>query len=635
MAVTSDALAPILPSGIARMDWNESGPTTGLSVSGRFDANRLKLGGIDLGQSVTLSLLPAALSGDLLIPVKVDIPAATGSISFLNGDQTVAIQGRLEKLSIDGRIIIPLTDIDSSRLEIAPEKFQVVVGAAISISPVVAGVKPNFLDSKLAVLNDTEVRIGKNNKSGTAILTATTLLLAQPVIKIGDNGTQNPATIDLKSEGMARIRYDLDSSKSVLVQAKLSATNITFNLLGPEPKVLDLGGDQISNPTVSLKRISIEIDQLSAVKVERAELEKLSINASRLTKTLPAGATEGMTYSGALTRPFTLDMARAGRVSVGDAIVLGGFELNLLDLSIGDASVNLGGGINVAHGTLTLRTQQVREVELLGRRLQQVKGAQLTVEGKVAIHSPSMSINDAVDTRISLNLDGTEGSLNGAGSLKFGTFTGSARSQLVIKFDCRNTGQLNVEMETNLLVGGGDFQARMENGKFSADGATGPIAAAAHSLDPNTGCDNPSIKHVVQKQGEWWTDGICSKGLEFYHCRWESPEVSYSYHVHLAVRLLSATLLMTNPHVYLNSGGEVGVCNIGALVVTPLAILGGYSPGIDSPYPGLDNIVNGLIQIGFEPFQSAALTGIGAGAGWLVSSIATPAGNILCIGKPL
>ena len=92
---------------------------------------------------------------------------------------------------------------------------------------------------------------------------------------------------------------------------------------------------------------------------------------------------------------------------------------------------------------------------------------------------------------------------------------------------------------------------------------------------------------------------------------------------------------MTNPHMYLGSGGEIGLCNIGAVTISNVVLAGGYSPGIDTPYPGLDNIVNGLIQIGFEPAQSIAATAIGNGVGLVFSAVATTAGNLFCIGKPL
>ena len=633
--VSSVALGTMCPTGIARMRWHEAGPTSALIVDGTFDIDRLKLAGIDLVQPISLVLARSPLLADIAIPVKIDLPAANGRISFLNGDQTVAIQGRLTRLSIDGMLVIPVLDIAMSRLEVKYGKLQIGVATAVSISPVVAGAKPNFIDGTLSVVNNAAITVSRVNSVGTALLTAHAVVLAQPVLQVGDNGTKNPSTVDFKSEGDATLQYDLAVSTSTLVKAKLTATDVAFSLLGPEPRILDLGGNRISDPTATIKSIAIEVDQLSLVRVERAQIDNLRITAGRVTKVRSDGADTGLEYSGALASPLTLETARAGRVSVSDALVLSDFELDVLDVSMTDSSVSLGAGISFAHGFLGLHAAQLAEATQQGKRLRRLKDTSVTVDGKLAVHSPSMSINDAVSTKLNLDhLDGPEEALNGSGSLKFGTFTGSARSPLTIKFDCRGSGHLDVDMETNMVVAGGDFNARMDNGKLSADGATGPIGALTHSTGEAT-CDSPVVKHVVQEQGKYWTDGICSKGFEIYSCRWESPEISYSYHIHLSVRALTATLTMTNPHVYLSHQGQLSVCNIGALAVADVVAVGGYSPGIDSPYPGLDNIVNGIIQFAFEPLQSVAASAIGTGVGWLVSLLATPAGNALCIGKPL
>jgi hypothetical protein len=635
ITVTSAALLPIFPGGLGRMEWNESGQTSNLTVNGKLETDRLELGGIDIGQSLSFAFGPSSLASDISIPVKVDLPAAAGSISFLNGDQNIGIKGSLERLVIDGNLVITPSNIDASRLDVASGKLLITVGSAISVSPVVVGAKPNFLDAKISVENDTDISISKAKSVGTALVKTSVLLLSQPVMQIGDNGTTNPATIDFKAEGAATLKYDLASGKSIIAKAKLTASDIKFSLLGPAPRILDLGGDRITDPTGTLKQISIEIDQLSMLKVESAELEALNVNASMVQKMRPPGTTTGLVYSGTPSKPLNVDSAHATRISAGDAIILGGWQIKGLDFAIGnDASIDFGEGISVAHASVGLHADEIYEVALGDRRFHVVHNGHVFASGKLVVHSPAMSINDAVETIVDLTLAGPEDALNGEGSLKFGTFSGSLRSPISIGFDCRGSGKLDVDMETNLVVGGGDFHAKMANGKLSADGAVGPIAALAHSTG-RTGCDSPVTKHVIQEQGKYWTDGICNKGFEIYRCRWESPEISYAYHIHLGIELLTASFVMTNPHFYFGSGSQVGVCNIGAVAITDVVVLGGYSPGIDSPYPGLDNIVNGLIQIGFEPVQSVAATALGTGVGWALSAITTPAGNLFCIGKPL
>jgi hypothetical protein len=189
-------------------------------------------------------------------------------------------------------------------------------------------------------------------------------------------------------------------------------------------------------------------------------------------------------------------------------------------------------------------------------------------------------------------------------------------------------------MEANFLVTGMQLNAKMRDGKLSGDSAVGPIATVFHSTGPSS-CNAPSIHHVVAEKGKWWTDGICSRDLTFYHCRWESPEISYTYHITLNVRLLTAAVSLSNPHVYLQESGDLRVCNVGVVAVGGIVPVGGYSPGIESNYPGLDNIVNGIIQLTLEPFQTVVATAVGNVAGWLVSTVGTVGGNAFCIGKEL
>ncbi len=630
--VSSAALSPMFPAGIGRMNWNESGQTSNLTVNGKFDTDRLQLGGIEVGQPLSFEFGPSSLASDIIIPVKADLPAAAGNISFLNGDQTIGIKGSLERFLIDGNLVIPPSDISTSRLDVARGKLLITVGSAISVSPVVVGAKPNFLDAKVTVANDTDISISKPKSVGTALLTTSVLLLSQPVLQIGDNGTANPATIDFKADGAATLRYDVASGKSTIVKAKLTASDIAFSLLVP----LTLRASKSAASTFTmLKRISIEIDQLSMVKVEAADFEALNVNASLVQKVRPPGTTTGLAYAGRPSKALSVATAHAARISAGDVIIIGGWDIKGLDFAIGtDSSIDFGDGISVAHASVTLHADEIREIALSDRRFHEVQNGQLSAAGKLAVHSSGMSINDAVETTISLAITGPEDALNGEGSLKFGTFTGSLRSPIRIGFNCRGTGKLDVDMETNMLVAGGDFHARMSNGKLSADGAVGPITALMHST-ARTGCDDPVTPHVIQAKGKYWTDGICNRGWEIYSCRWESPEIGYAYHIHLGVELLTATVTMTNPHLYLGSGSQIGVCNIGAVAISNVVLSGGYSPGIDTPYPGLDNIVNGLIQIGFEPAQTIAATAIGNEVGLVFSGVTTSAGNLFCIGKPL
>ena len=629
-SVSSPALSYLMPSGLSRVKWAEAGSDDAMTVSGSLDMPQLSLGGMQLTQPLSMSLQPTRLTSGLVIPVKVDLPSAKGSVSFLNGDQTIGIEGRLDRLSIDGRLFVAVPALSDSHFEAKAGKVNLSIGAAVSISPVIAGAKPNFLNAEITGSNLTDLSVAKAASTGIALLSTDVLLLSQPVFKVGDNGTDSQATVSLKANGSAKLQYDLATNKVGIAQAKLTADDVNFSLLGPGDKVVDLGGTLVTNPAGSLKQIAIEIDRLSPIQIETAQLSKLSLSSGKVSKTPPVGSTE-LGYAGTPSKPLTLNSAHATRVKIDDKIALSLFSLSVLDFGVKDADVDFGSGVALAHAVLDLHAGEIVEAEVAGKTARQIQSLNVIVDGKLAVHTSGFSINDRVGAHVDLAVGGPEDALNGVGSIGLGAFAGDARSTLPIGFDCEGSHELDVDMETDVAFTGAKINARMRNGRLSGDAQVGPIVAATHTVGTGTGCNAPKIHHVVAKQGAWWTDGICSEGLKFYHCRWESPEISYTYHISLNVRNLTAPISLSNPRLYLHENGDVTICNTGAVVVgIPVIFAGGYSPGIDSNYPALDNIVNGIIQFTLEPAQSLAGSSLGNTAGWLVSTVATVDGNTFC-----
>jgi hypothetical protein len=123
---------------------------------------------------------------------------------------------------------------------------------------------------------------------------------------------------------------------------------------------------------------------------------------------------------------------------------------------------------------------------------------------------------------------------------------------------------------------------------------------------------------------------LCTHGIfKIRKCWWESPEISFGYHIHLDVWFASGGVVMTQPVVLLHDG--IKICNRGIVSATALGTLGGYTPQIDTPIPGADAIVNTILRTQFEPFESVTASAIAGGVGWLASGIATIFGNARCI----
>jgi hypothetical protein len=503
--------------------------------------------------------------------------------------------------------------------------------------PFIAGGKPSFGQSEVGLRNVSDV-VASRDSSGIILASAAVFVIDQPVFQLGDSGTTAPGTVALNADSGAKLLYDLARSKMVIGQATLIARNIAFHLVGPSPEILDFNGDELTDPQASISQLTIQVDLLGPVKVEVGELQGFSASAAKLSRLRKPGQKSGPSYSGHLSRPITIADVKAGQVSVDDKIFLSGLEISSLLIGLQDTDVDLGDGTKFSSATLDLSADSLKQVKIGDTSQNFYSNLRLVADGKLGMSTGGFSINGEVGAKLSLFTNGPETSLSGTGSLDIGSFTGSARSNLIVGFRCTDAPNLAVPVEYNFGMGGARAQARMKDGKVEADAGIGPMDGDMHTTG-NAQCNSPSEKFVVAASASGWTNGICTQVWppKAWPCRWEwsTPEVSFGYHIQLAVRFLNIAATMTNPHFYYH-GGQSGVCNVGLLGVGATAIIGGYSPQIETPFGGDgQKLVNAFIAANFESAESLTASGIADGAGWLISSAATPLGNARCLGNPL
>jgi hypothetical protein len=628
---TSIPLARTFSAGsLDRFELNVDGLPTAPWFSGTLVTRKISTAGIEVATPIVISIERTQIHTELVIPIHVDLPASSGSVSFKNDQGNVLITGSLHGLNIDGRITIPLPDVAQSHFDIPPNNLQFGVGAAIAISPFIAGTKPNFAGATLDVKNVTALRVASTSL-GIARITATAMALGQPVVQIGDNGTASPATLDLKSDGVVNLDYNLTRGGVAIVRARLRAQDVDFRLIGPSPTTIDLGGNLVTDPQITLEQILVEIDRIGPVIIERGELTRLRVLAPRVERR------NGLKFSGNLSQPFTVTSFRAGRVVLNDELLLGGGEVTSVNLEMIDGKVDLGDGVTFENASLGFKVDTIRTVQFGENDIFEIENAILAVRGNFHVASPSIGINNATSSHIDLKVSGRENSLNGVGRLYIGAFTGHADSNLPIHFACENSNTLNVPIEYNFAFGGVTADVRMSSGKLSGHAALDPIAVIMHTKG-EAACNTKPEKWVVAPAAHGWTNGICTQVWppKIWACKWEwsTPEISFGYTIKLAVRFLNYNLTLTQPHLYLQEGGKLDVCNVGAAVLVSGPSIGGYSPQISTPLPGADNIVNGIIAANFEAAQSVVATAVSSTVGWLVSAGITSVGNALCMGRP-
>lgn len=635
---TSAPLSPVFAAHkIANMRMDIDGSQAMPTMKMALDANAMRVGGIEIERAIGIASASLPLNLEIVLPVDIDLPAATGSVTVHDGQQTAILTGRLDAFVIKGSIVIPIDKPGDTRLEVGANDFRLAVGAAVSLSPFIVGSKPNFGRATLVFHSASKLVVGAV-KSGQVIAAAATMVLGEPVIKVGDGGTQSRATLSLNAEGEVKLLYDLALSKMVIGQAKLTAKDLDFKLVDASPAVLDFNGDKLTDPSVKLAEMTIDIDHLGPVNLERAELKRLKATASSLRRERAAGQTDGMAYSGSLSNALSLASATAAQLKFDDALVLGAMELSDLAFEVTQANFDLGKGTTFSNAGLGLSVAKVTQIEFAGSKQNSYTNMRLGVAGTLGLSTPEFSVNGGIGTRLALAVDGPEQALNGIGSLQISAFTGNARSELEIGFKCKDSDKLHVPIEFNFGMGAGTFVATMKVGVLDARGSVGPIGVDLHTVGGSE-CDSPSEKLVVVPEARGWTDGICTQVWppKVWRCRWEwrTDEVSLGYHIKLAIRFANIPVVMSNPHLFY-SNGKMAVCNAGAVTVGPVVIVGGYSPQVETSFGGDgEKLINALIAANFESYQTLVATGIANGAGWLASTTLTTVGNALCIGRPL
>lgn len=637
----SGPLEPILPAaGIEGLDLALSGSRGLPELSGLIRATRLDTGRASFAQALSIPIPKAALDSTIQIPIHLDLPAASGTIRIADGGQQALITGKVHRFYLHGDLVLPLADLRSTHLLVAPRNLRAGIGAAVATSPFVAGTKPNFGGVEVGLTNHDELRLS-GTSSGRILLEAGALLLGQPVVKVGEGGTAQPLAITFTAQGGAKLLYDIAAGKAILAQIRARAENVDAQLLGTGSKTIDLNGTLITDPRLQLAAIEVEVDRLGTVAVEQASLTGLAISASRVERRRPAADARGLEYGGRPAEPISIAAARAAKVTIGDEIALDEFSIDDFRFSLVDGWADMGDGIRFADARVGLRVGKLTRSVNQGVARNQLTAAGLDVSGRFTLRQSRIAVNEAVPVRLRLELAGPEDALSGRGSFRMDPFTGHARSKLDIAFRCRNSPTLKVPFEYNFgvgfPVGGTELDAKLDDGRLSAEGQAGPITVIAHTTK-GAECDSPTKKHVIAKARSGWTYGVCMKRWKVRRCKWKwtTPEIYFSYHIQLAVRFANLNAFLSNPRVRLGQHGELSVCNLGGVKVVAPAIIGGYTPQIERPFPpGSEKIVNALLAANFEAAQSVFATAAVNSVAWLISEGGTIGGNALCLGEPL
>jgi hypothetical protein len=624
----AEAINFFSPAGsMSQLTLSLKGPFANPQMSGGFGLTNFALGGMAIKRDTLFNFSNLTPRAVLHVPMKLNSPSRSGTISFADRDQAIELTAGLSRALLEADLQIDLGQIKNSRLVVQPEKFQIGLFSAVATQPFLAGTAPAFGDLELSATNTTELDIGAVC-SGQLELKASLLTMGQPIIRMGRKGSNSRAAITLNSNGAVTLGYDVGKNEVGLLAGNFEAHNSEFKMLDRGAEI-DLSGVVVRDPLLQLGSFRIAIVKTGNIGVGTAALGRLTATGSLVYKPSDPEHPNEITYSGSFARPLTSASADAAAVRIAKVLEMDLISVQKLDVALTAVSANFSGGAKISDGTLALSADGLATLKVNDQELQKFNAARVAASGKIDPGN-GLSVNGSPGFSIQVAVDGFSDHLNGSGSAQLDRFTGSKQSEVKIKFRCKGSDHLEVPIEYNFGVSGAALAVTYTDGRFLGEGGVGPLILAVHSKSGNE-CNTDVTKHVIARKGAAWTDGICSRGLHFYHCRWESPEISYAYHFKLAIRFGGGEIILTNPQVRLTGKG-LNVCNMGA-VQSKVILIGGDVPQIDTSLnvPGAEAIVNALLDLSFEAVESLVANSILDQANWLVDTVGTTGGNLYCL----
>jgi hypothetical protein len=617
------ALPFLLPAAaVDKIDMDIAGNLDTPRLRGSAVATRFAIGPIEVANALAIPFDLTGGNAEARFPLRFSFGPVGAGVTVRDQDQTAAITAMLTKADLDGAVVLKWPELRQSHLDVDPDRFHLVLSNTVATKPLLAGTAPAFGSASVAVVNSTAISAGETS-TGVLKLTTDVLILGQPILRVGDKGHESPSTLTLTANGSAAARYDIANGKMALLRGKFLATDVEFALLDPAG-ALDLSGTVVTSPRVKFHELSIDIDEEQQPKKSQAALRALSITAARVARPRSPEHPKEVTWDAIPARPLSIDLIEASKTSISDAVEMKQITVRGLDVVVQDGSVQFGEGFHVNQAGLTLKARSIASVDDGGDPTYEFDDASFSVGGRLST-TGQVHINGDTGFELGINVSGKSNRLNGSGTAKVGVFTGSDVTTLPITTVCT----LNLPVELNFVAGGVDLNVSVSDGNFEGDGNLGTLDLLLHSTS-GASCDTASKEFVIAQEKKYSTTGICCC---FHTCEWSvtTPKVAFNYHEHFHIDALGTTAVLSNPRVHLGAG-TLNVCNAGAISLgAPTGAIGAVSPAIETGYPGADAIINGIIDVTATVIESTTANVITNTATFFVSSLATGAGNLLCL----
>jgi hypothetical protein len=620
------------PGSVTSVDLHVQGPPESPRIDGNFDVNQISLAGMLLKQRLSLSFTNVSFDDGIRIPIKFDVRDRSGQFALIGRDQKVLITAGLRRAFLDSTLVINLPDWQTSHLEVPPNGFQLALFSELASELLIAGTTPTFGDLDLGAVNPTVLYIGATS-TGWINLDARTLIIDEPIIRIGHKGTESRAKLKMQSDGGAMFRYECATGILSLAKADLELKNVDFKLLD-RGGVVDISGIEITDPEVQLEYLKIVYDQVAAVKVGTASGRRFRVSGSRIEKQVDPLMPTEITYSASLARPLNIKEFHAFDVEIAKVLSLQLIDVKQVDVAMVGGNAAFGDGFRIKSASISLSVDELATLNVNETLVENFNNARFGASGSLDTGN-ALHLNNDPSFQVRLNVSGFGAALKGDGEVTIGAFSGSKVADVEFHFPCAHGEKAIASMEYNFQVPATSAAVAVNGGDFFANARIGPLKLVLHSTtgaqcngEQGTITLPPVI--ILGPRYPCIRDGhltICHDDIII--------EPKAKYHLSYKVAFTGGFIVLTDALLAL-SNRVPKVCNA-SKIDSHLLFVPDVSPQIDQidvAGVGLDEKVRKLANIAldadFMQHETILATSILNGAGLLADSLISVMGIIGC-----
>lgn len=573
--------------------------------SARFQDASSRFGTLEMAKHILEVRTSAESNGRLAFPFSFTIPPSQGTWRVWLPEGKVAMTGSLHALRGKGIVSVDLTKPSDWAVEIGKGDFAFDAGVEAVLEPLLYGSKPQFGAVGLKFSTYTPVKITAAGATGTMLAGADAMLVADPVMSLGDApGAMilvGPANFDAGAE----LTYQLADGRTEVETGRLLVESTKLVTKQGQPG--DLGEVQLQDGSVGFQRLEANFKEGKG----KAVLTDLSVAAASLqAKPRADDTTAGnqLAWTGKPQGPISIASVE-GSILKDDAtraLKLGDVIVTRMRAELKDVRLGQGKALKFEGGTLTIAVAEYgpeKIVGQLGLRDAYIKSSSPNPHGLTNVSTSVSSLD--------INITGGKPAApNGTAKLATRYFVLETDSQIEISCDGVPGG---VPVRANVSSGPVLIDATVEAGGLKGSGVA--VVTAAQVKDRGKyKCQTKVVDWPVVKEQRAIYDYPCPTWSKpFRTCRgWAVvvPQVNVVFDRVIEVRSFQATGFFVKMGLTLEGGDKIKLCGkLGA--VTPLADISYYVTPRSS-IPILDSIVKEIIDQTARPFTSAFVSGAGA-----------------------